>query len=181
MPLRESPGDIRTFLRFVASQSINVCMSASEVLAIHRLYNLYDATELARLTLAFWVYQNPESLCESLGMGPSRLELLSFLRLAADLRSAEIWRTIIQLLMRGWWRNELDPHGMTPFDVAVMGEPAYRALQFLAGHPGRVWESLHEYTVSRDKSRLFLSRNTANSRRQLLHEQSVYRWLLHLR
>lgn len=154
VPLRESPDDIKTFLRFVVSQSINVPMSASEVLAIHRLYNLYDATELARLTLAFWVYHNPESLCESLGMSPSRLELLGFLRLAAELRSIEIWRTMIQLLMRGWWRTELDPLRMTPFDVAVMGEPAFRALQFLGGHPGRVWESLNEYSVSRDKSEL---------------------------
>lgn len=154
VPLRESPEDIRSFLRFVVCQSINVSMSASEVLAIHRLYNLYDATELARLTLAFWVCHNSESLCESLGMSPSRLELLGFLRLAAELRSIEIWRTMIQLLMRGWWRNELDPHRMTTFDIAVMGEPTYRALQFLGGHPGRVWDNLHEYSVSRDKSEL---------------------------
>lgn len=154
VPLRESAEDIKTFLRFVNSQSIDVPMTAKEVLAIHRIYNLYDATELARLTLAFWVYHNPVSLSESLGMTPTRLELFSFLRLAAELRSVDIWRTTIQLLMRGWWRSELDPHRMTAFDVAVMGDAAYRALQFLASQPDRVWDNLHEYSVSRDKCEL---------------------------
>lgn len=154
IPLRESPTDVKAFLRFANSQSINYAMTASEVLAIHRMYNLYDATETARLTLAFWTYHNPVALCESLGMSPNRLELMSLMRLAADVHSIEIWRVVIDLLMRGWWRNELDPHHLTPFDVAVMGVSSYRALQFLAGHPGHVWDNLQEYSVSRDKSEL---------------------------
>lgn len=154
VPLRESPEDIKTFLRFVSNRSINVSMSATEALAIHRLHNLYDASDLARYTLTCWVHHNPVSLCESLGMSPSRLELMGFLRFAAELRSDDIWRTMIQLLMRGWWRSALDPHSMTPFDIAVMGEPVYRALQFLAGHPDHVWENLHEFSVSRDKGEL---------------------------
>lgn len=152
--LREAPGDIKTFLRFGVSQSVQVPMSAQEVLAIHRMYNLYDATERARLSLAYWLLHNSLPMCQSLGMDPNRLELLALLRLAAELRSLEMWRTLVYLLMSGWWRHELDPHRMIPFDVAVVGDAAYRALQFLAGHPGHVWDNLHEYSVSRDNSEL---------------------------